>query len=331
MISEKCLIGTTAGLASPGDVLKYGGKNDLLQVVTSDGYQLGVTEQQQLVTKTGPVPAKMLTSADRLILRSSGFGEDSIEGGLAQVVGAFIGDGWISNNQAVLALGKHNGNVAIELASALEKAPFRAYPRPIKIRTGRTALEIRTGEKKLVACLKKWAVLDAGSARKRFTDAVWTLSSECMRGLLQGVFSTDGTVGTYRGGAHISLDSTAMPLLQQVQLMLLQFGIKSSIYANRDGGATSRIFPDGKGGHAVYPVQPWHSLRITRANRVLYEKHVGFISGSYKEGKLRIANMGIDALPSAMSTQLCHLRQAGTGKCWIVDETLLANGLVVTR
>ena len=53
---------------------------------------------------------------------------------------------------------------------------------------------------------------------------------------------------------YVALDSTSLELLQQTQLLLLSFGIKSKLYRNRRWLVRrSSLLPDGKGGTREYP------------------------------------------------------------------------------
>ena len=73
--------------------------------------------------------------------------------------------------------------------------------------------------------------------------------------ILRGLFTADGTVADYGDKSlYVSLDSTSVELLRQVQLLLLNFGIKSKLYANRRGGKSESLLPDGRGGMREYPV-----------------------------------------------------------------------------
>src|SRR5205085_2441642 len=116
--------------------------------------------------------------------------------------------------------------------------------------------------------LKRLAVLNEGSERKRFTDAVFQLDRDSLAGVLRGLFTADGTVANYgEKSQFVSLDSTSLELLRQTQLLLLSFGIKAKIYRNRRiAGQTTALLPDGKGGTREYPVAQLHSLRISRSS-----------------------------------------------------------------
>ena len=103
-----------------------------------------------------------------------------------------------------------------------------------------------------------------------WTGPVWPLP-------LRGLFTADGTVANYGDKSqYVALDSTSQELLQQVQVLLLSFGIKSKLYTERRGGKLDALLPDSNRVLKQYAVQEVHSLRITRSSRVIFEREIGF-------------------------------------------------------
>src|SRR5438876_1148267 len=70
-----------------------------------------------------------------------------------------------------------------------------------------TTLRFGTGPRCVVEPLKRFAILDQGSAQKRFTDEFYRLDRESVAAVLRGLFTADGTV-TPPGmkAPYISLD-----------------------------------------------------------------------------------------------------------------------------
>src|SRR6202011_4281083 len=101
--------------------------------------------------------------------------------------------------------------------------------------------------------------------------------------MLRGLFTAGGWVVNIGDKTqYVALDSCSLELLQQVQLLLLSFGIKSKLYRDRRGGVTTAELPDGRGGTAMYPVREMHSLRITRSSRKVFADEIGFDVASAK-------------------------------------------------
>ena len=101
-------------------------------------------------------------------------------------------------------------------------------------------------------------------------------SSEFHRGLLRGLFDTDGSVqGSQIKGASVRLAQSSFARLEAAQRMLLRLGIASVIHTNRRGAGV-REFPDGRGGVAIYPTAPQHELVIAGDNLAQFARLVGF-------------------------------------------------------
>src|SRR5207244_12595940 len=89
--------------------------------------------------------------------------------------------------------------------------------------------------------------------------------------------------GPRAGGVRLA--SSHVELLEEVQRLLLNFGIASRIYRNRREGAY-RNLPDGRGSSHSYWCQSQHELVISRQNLILFADGIGFLMND-KHEKLR--------------------------------------------
>ena len=193
---------------------------------------------------------------------------------------------------------------------------------------------LAVGSASVVDLFKQLAVLDEGSSRKRFTLAVYELDKVALASVLRGLFTADGTVANYGDKSqYVALDSTSQELLQQVQVLLLSFGIKSKLYAERRGGKTEALLPDSNRVPKAYAVQEVHSLRITRSSRVIFEREIGFDEASGKCAKLRNLNATFLTYADTMRDEVVSITPAGTADVYDLTEGVthhfVANGLVV--
>jgi len=85
-----------------------------------------------------------------------------------------------------------------------------------------------------------------------------------IREFLKGLFEADGTVGEY---GPISLTSKDLKLIQQVQILLLGFGIKGKI--SHTYNKTYRKY--------------YYNIILSRLNSEIFEKEIGFVSAHKKE------------------------------------------------
>jgi ribonucleoside-diphosphate reductase alpha chain len=101
-------------------------------------------------------------------------------------------------------------------------------------------------------------------------------SSSFCRGLLKGLFDTDGSVqGKQAKGISVRLAQSNIETLRKVQRLLLRFGIFSTIYLNRRPEGYTQM-PDGKGGMKLYSYKSQHELVISNHNLRVFHEKIGF-------------------------------------------------------
>jgi ribonucleoside-diphosphate reductase alpha chain len=122
--------------------------------------------------------------------------------------------------------------------------------------------------------------------KKHFVpEAVFAGSEEMQKGFLQALFTADGQVNDGgEKGCSVRLSSSHLPLLKDVQRLLLNFGVASRIYENRRTGGY-RLMPDGKGGSKEYFHKPQHDLAISKKNLIRFANEIGFLTEA-KQTKL---------------------------------------------
>ena len=311
------------------------GIKPVFRMRTRSGYSLQLTADHRVLTANrGDVPAGELRSGDRVLLRGAGFGTRTLGREIAEVLGAAVGDGCVTGSQGQLfiTVGKSERALAERLAAnvnaycddALDGRARRAksvYETPTSLRIGTSAAPVK-------ALAARYAVLDCGAAEKGFTDEVFDLDRAAQAALLRGLFTADGTVADYgEKSQYISLDSASLPLLEQVQLMLLSFGIKSKLYRDRMVGGVQEL-PGG-----TYERQTMHALRISRSSRLQFQREIGFMAESPKAAKLAALNARVTAYADRLDDEFASLEEAGIEPVYDLTEPrtnhFVANGLVV--
>lgn len=113
------------------------------------------------------------------------------------------------------------------------------------------------------------------SWEKRVPESVFRSPRPVVAAFLRGLFDTDGSAtiqGRNRTSPLIQLSSTSLPLIQDVQQLLLNFGIVSSIVLVNNLGRTSRIQ-----GRAVRPRRLAYKVRLKGAEGIRrFAKEIGF-------------------------------------------------------
>ncbi len=323
------------------------GTKDVYELRTRGGYGLRLTGDHKVKTANrGDVPACELTVDDQVMLEHQGFGDDFVPEAFGEIIGAVLGDGCVTtgtNGQEFLfiTLGANESTLANQLQENLSEAKQWLKTedgrgvRSTDVVTTATGLRVGTSVNAVIEKIHQYAVVNGGSERKVLTDAAYGLDRRSMAAIMRGLFTTDGTVANYgEKSQYISLDSTSLEMLRQVQMLLLGFGIKAKIYENRRAiGCSSALLPDGKGGSKIYPVRQMHSLRISRGSRIVFENEIGFIAGTAKAVKLAEMNRNVDAYDDQMTDRVQSLHHVGVEDVYDLTEPVshhfVANGIVV--
>lgn len=258
------------------------GRKPVFRLLTKEGYELRATGNHQIMTPEGWVELRELKPGSRIHIlnRKGGFGtEGSIE--LGRVLGWIVGDGTMTSGKAVLSFFGEEAALAPGLARHVTEltAPLtmaaRAYQNSAVEIAGRG--EARVQSERLYR-LAEEAGPGAGEEKLRVPSSVWRGSEQMQRGFLQAIFTADGTVHVDPvKGNHIRLTSVSERLLVDVQRLLLNFGIASTLYRNRRA-AGPQMLPDGRGGVAEYECQARHELHFSKSNLETFAREIGFLS-----------------------------------------------------
>lgn len=287
----------------------------VVRLSTKEGYSLRLTSDHRVRRLVGVSPLSMetewcaageLCQGDKVLLQnhrsaSSWSGDLSFSEGY--LIGCLIGDGHLTEKTANLcvwdvrriavgteeALSEEAGSIkeAISTAAAEALALSKTHLGWHHVR--RSTAGGHTSEYRFQSVELKRLAERLGMSRlsKAITPMMECGSSEFYRGLLRGLFDTDGSVqGAQLKGVSVRLSQSSVTMLETVQRMLLRLGIVSSIYRRRDSGV--KQLPDGRGGIESYPVKAQYELVISKDNLVVFAEQVGF-SDRFKQERVRQA------------------------------------------
>lgn len=109
---------------------------------------------------------------------------------------------------------------------------------------------------------------------------IWESDEKTIWQYIRGLFVADGTVHVSKSKGEplqLSLASIDIDFLKDIQLLLANLGMQTSIRLLRKEGETS--LPNGKGGHSLYKTQTCWRLIIGNKNDALtFEANTGFLS-----------------------------------------------------
>lgn len=312
---------------------------EVFKVETKEGYEITATAWHDFYTLRGKLPLSELKVGDEILVQS-GKGQFGAEGSadLGQLLGLITGDGHFTDRDgqdaAVVSLWNEDRALAPAMAAFINKMTAtlsktdRVYAvSPTDIDT-RNCVQIRS------VLLARW-LAEFGFNRDtklQVPSVVWRGTEACVRGYLQALFQTDGTVAanTASQTCSVRLASVHKPLLQEVQQLLANFGILSSIYLRRV--ADSRPLPDGKGGTKLYHCQDAYELIIDGASRDLFMREIAFLL-PLKNEKYQNWAEGRSLFKKAQHTAtITSIQSAGVAPVYdttqVDHNTVIFNGLV---
>ncbi|MDX1745359.1 MAG: LAGLIDADG family homing endonuclease, partial [Halobacteriales archaeon] len=264
------------------------GEKDVYRLRTKEGYELRLTEDHRLRTDDGWVEAGDLSTGDEVHIqnRKGQFGRHgTAEEGL--VLGWLVGDGHLKSGEkrAVLNFYDEDSSLSGEFAGFVnevvrEPSISRDYDigvtdiRRAEEYRGVKAVEQRVRSTRLYEFADEVGLVDN---KHQVPTTVKRGSEEMVQGFLRALFTADGSVqGSTAKGVSVRLSSSHLPLLKDVQRLLLNLGIASKLYDERRPAGV-RELPDGHGGREEYDTIAQHDLVIGKDNLVRFQGEIGFL------------------------------------------------------
>ena len=261
------------GKGPKADTTEKGGymtaiERQLYRLSTREGYEVECTEEHEIMTQRGWVKACELVDGDLIHIANtrehSSFG-DSFSERQGLVLGWLLGDGCIVSptvGRLYFYTGKRD---LAPLFAELTECEIKEQPEHnrVYIDFPLSMLDLK----------ESWDT----KTKRDLPDTFYAGSFEFMSGFMRALFSADGSVqGTSAKGVSVRLTQAHLPLLQLVQRVLLQMGIFSKLYRERQPAGT-RMLPNGRGGLAEYPVQAVHELVVSRDSLCVFAQDIGFL------------------------------------------------------
>ena len=246
--------------------------SDTLIVETSTGHMIETTLKHPLyVLKETPmmVETQYLSTDDyvRIDVGMNQYGDMEIDENIAYMLGGYIAEGWIVRNSHIEIENTDDDFRNVFLNNTFIK-PFHIVP------SRQTILRCSS-----VEFVKYLNTLGIDSSKKCFEKvvpySVFEMTKKNQTKFLQGLFDGDGSI-TERS---INLTSTSKQLIQEVQLLLNNIGITSTIFKNDSvkilerERKNKRLLPSGK---EIKSLRDSWSLNISRSQYKIFSDEIGF-------------------------------------------------------
>ena len=290
---------------------------DVYEVVTKEGYKIKATNWHEFYRaikdgknyKIEKVKLSQLNIGDKLLIQS-GEGQFGKEGyyELGLIIGLIAGDGTFSEKKGYKVANIDLYNDEIEISDLVKEAIDKIieldyeYVNPRKdSKTYTNTLpkvfnHTKNSKKLRFSNMRIARILEERygfSKENKLTvpEVIFKGSKETVIGYLQGLFTSDATVNIIRNEGiptlSIQLASTGKTLLEEVQILLANFGIKSSISKMRDKEDNYFSYKTKDGQFKRYLANPLYRLIISGNNAVKFVEKVGFL-GKKQEKALKV-------------------------------------------
>ena len=327
----------SAGSLGPAGVPFTTGTKMVYRVKTVEGYEVRVTGDHRFMTARGWVAAQDLAKGDAIhvLNQKGGFGPEGTEAE-GRVLGWLVADGHItgeSGHGAVLGFWDNDRELAPEFARDVNEL-LRQDPANARHPVGVVDIESRRMATVSSTRLRDFLAAKHGVTAETKTAgvplSVLRASEAQQRGFLQALFTADGHVSGHPDkGVSVRLTSISLPLLRDVQRMLLNFGIGSRIYAERHAAR------DVEFRGVAYACEADHDLVIGRDNVVRFADEIGFL-GTTKRNALhsRLGEYGNRGpYRERFTARFLSLEPVGEEAVYDLNEpvthSFVANGFVV--
>ncbi|MHA1685057.1 MAG: TSCPD domain-containing protein, partial [Candidatus Heimdallarchaeaceae archaeon] len=292
------------------------GIKDVYKLETKSGYELLATGDHKVLTNEGWVKITELDPEKHVIFIQSGAGKFSTSQKLSIdisndyvgkngrkycfnlpktwsedlgiILGWLVGDGWIRDGDENCRVGFTFSEKDYEVLNYLKQILNNWYGNEInEVKRENGVYHLSYHSKHFVLFFRKLGVLPVHAGEKRVPETIFMAPKEAVIGFLKGLFSADGTVRISQKSSSdwVALTSKSLKLLKEVQLLLLNLGIKSRIF-NRKRKYRKGIFQytNRKGVLKTYDSDGvLFELGIFGKNIDLFKKEIGFI----QKGKTR--------------------------------------------
>lgn len=339
------LVGTTPEIIATNNTIQKStkvfptGTKPVYLLTTKSGYQLKITEDHLVTTlEEGDIPVKNLTDKHTIQLQGAKFGTTEIDEDIAYLIGYALGNGCISNQKLTLSINKKDEKTTNKLLNIINnyknnhKTNDNRQNKQHTIIDAKSSNHITISRAELTNILQKYSTLNKKSQNKQLTNEGLHLGQNSIREIITGYTDSDGTIANYGNKSkYISIESTSETILQQIQLLLLNFAIKSKIYRNRST-ATTKILPNSKREPQEYPTKKLHSLRISKQSRIKFE-HEFKLKNPEKKQKLQRLNQKTKTYKEPLTDKIKNITLIGEFPVFDLTEPVTshftANGILI--
>ena len=330
---EKFMV-NRSGLVPSSPVIRTSTCSPIYKIQLTTGQVIEATAHHEFILEGGQrVKAGDLAVGDSLALANvrTAFG-NTHDPVYAELAGMVIGDGSVFKRGS-----QHGGMVRLwdgdileigERTSRLLRACYAAHNESSeqdpeytfvgKPQEGFDYLRASVISNVLGRLLKEDAVVPG--EKHRVPLRVWSGDKDTVSAFLRGLYTTDGSVQCYGSAATIALGQVSKTLLEEVQTILTQFGIRSTIHPLNKAGR--QLMNNGRGGMSEYErSDSWRLVFSSRENLLLFQENIGFA----QESKNKTLRDWLTAHPGSNNSHVRYAAEVRTITYHGDEETFCLN------
>ncbi len=283
--------GEKAVFASPMKLIER--SVDVYEIITEAGRTHKVTGYHKVKTKLGMVEAKDLIPGTKICVQN----EKGLFGNIyapqqAFLLGLYQGDGTQTDETVFIDLWENDFDLIPEVESCVESIyklnGWLTYEVTVPNRGQHTRSTIvptfcdqsPSENGVLKKRLQSAKLKQTGFEKGKIPEWIWCANEQTQWQYIRGLLFTDGTVtlGSSKGEPiQLSITSTNLDWLREIQILMSNLGLKPSIHLSDDGGR--KLMPDGKGGKKQYLCKAKYRLIVSnKPDSIEIEKATGFLT-----------------------------------------------------
>jgi ribonucleoside-diphosphate reductase alpha chain len=251
----------------------YRGIKDIYRMTTRSGYKLEATADHKVLTVGGYKKLSDLDNNDEVLIQPYGqfkINKKIFVNGtvaklnkltlrktlnlpevwskeLGEILGWLTGDGWLREDRVGFSFG-HEDRDAVSYFNQIITEWYNYSVKDILRENG--VIHLSYHAKAFIEFFKELGVKVCKSGEKQVPGILLDAPKEAVAGFLRGLFSSDGNIDDTDG--TIKLTSSSNKLLEDVQLLLINFGIKSNILSRKYSFSKNFAYTNIKGEEKTY-------------------------------------------------------------------------------
>lgn len=240
----------------------------LYKIHTKEGYTHSVTADHKVMTTNGWVEAQNLKNGDLLCIQTNEglFGKVN-EPELAYLAGHFQGDGTSDKQHIIFQVWQSEWSQFINKIESCVNTVYDKFKLSSKrYKTPTFGKELDNSGRMPLKRLTSMKMQQFNFKKNIIPDFVFKGNKKTVEAYLEGLFDTDGTCYQDKKHESIKLTQINLKFIEQIQILLLNFGIKSSIYK---ANGRDRLMPSYNGENKYYHCQDAYTLEVTAKKGVI--------------------------------------------------------------